>query len=83
MEALDLAVLRKEKRRCGAASERRRTRVRRGPAWVPKGKARTAMWFVVARRWDADMSFKFLIEILKLKSQEMGDIKRSRERKRE
>lgn len=37
-------VERKEKTREGSAAERRRVRFRRGAAWVPYGKARTATW---------------------------------------
>lgn len=43
---LTLEVVIKEKTTCGAAAASLTTRLRRGPAWVPKGKAKTATWWV-------------------------------------
>lgn len=44
MEALDCWVLKKEKWVLGEELATPRMMARSGPAWVPKGKARTATW---------------------------------------
>ena len=41
---LDVEVVKNENWVFGAAVARRRMMVRSGAAWVPKGKAKTAMW---------------------------------------